>query len=640
MIRSAPTAVVESKNSQAKNAESSWQAAEQLQEQSNLSDAGTLAAFPSVKKGFDLGRVPAKPNLWSTLNVQCCAKDGKPCGCSSCKEKQENDEEDFENETGSGAAAAVTASSRAQTQTQAAAPADTPAATPEATAQLAAQETAATDTTTATEETAVSETAETSTALLVDDSATDLSTGQMTKTEFLQQLRESICGSIGPILATVGQTTDGCPYLNYWLDLYQQKSASEVEATVKRYAPDSTSARTASDYVSIVTQRAYRAAAIWVATGRLPEGLPTTIPGQGSEGEATHSLTVRAKAKAGGAKKQDPEAIQQQLGSGQALPSDVRSRMEPAFGTSFSNVRLHADTTGSRLSNDVNARAFTVGNHVAFAQNEYQPGTLIGDALIAHELAHVVQQQGSEKTVSNMDNNSAEYNSLEQDADNAAAGVVGSLWGGESKNLLGNVMPNLRSGLRLQGCPSNPRLRKTTVAGPTTGDCGRYSWGVQWSLDNVTSTTNGWIVQNINSSHNVTDCSNVAKTDAEMRTLTRGWDPAWYPFWEGWQVVNGQILVGSGPGIHQADTFGWSGPGDDTKGTRQVTGVAEFFPNATLPSHMVPRNAPPAHSLPYTQTNPNLTGGTGSLQHDIGSAWDCCPRPDGTKNKTTTVNPV
>ena len=49
-----------------------------------------------------------------------------------------------------------------------------------------------------------------STGLIVDDSETDLSEGQMKKTDFLQKLREEICSTIGPVLATVGQTTDGC----------------------------------------------------------------------------------------------------------------------------------------------------------------------------------------------------------------------------------------------------------------------------------------------------------------------------------------------------------------------------------------------------------------------------------------------
>ncbi len=97
---------------------------------------------------------------------------------------------------------------------------------------------------------------------IAEDSSTELTGEQLKKTEFLQRLREQICTSVGPVLATVGQTTEGCPYLNYWLDLYQTKDATEVERTVRRYAPDSANARNAADYISIVTQRAVRAAEV------------------------------------------------------------------------------------------------------------------------------------------------------------------------------------------------------------------------------------------------------------------------------------------------------------------------------------------------------------------------------------------
>ena len=68
--------------------------------------------------------------------------------------------------------------------------------------------------------------------------------------------------------------------------------------------------------------------------------------------------------------------------------------MSAAFGYDFSGVRVHTDAKAGELSSQLNARAFTIGSDVAFAGGEYQPGTLIGDALIAHELAHVVQQGG------------------------------------------------------------------------------------------------------------------------------------------------------------------------------------------------------------------------------------------------------
>jgi hypothetical protein len=79
---------------------------------------------------------------------------------------------------------------------------------------------------------------------------------------------------------------------------------------------------------------------------------------------------------------------------GQPLATGTRAFMESAFGQGFSHVRIHSDTQAAALSAGLNARAFTIGRDIAFGVGEYQPGTLIGDALIAHELTHVIQQGG------------------------------------------------------------------------------------------------------------------------------------------------------------------------------------------------------------------------------------------------------
>jgi hypothetical protein len=303
-------------------------------------------------------------------------------------------------------------------------------------------------------------------ALLIEDSATDVAKGQMKKTTFLELLRAEITRTIEPVLATAGQTTKDCPYMNYWLDLYHQKDAIHIEQTVRKYAPGSIGAKTAEEYISVITQRALRAAVIWAKTGRLtgiPPGVPTTLPGQAPTRSRRAVLT---KAKTGGARVTDPHAIQEQLGEGQPLSSHVRSRMETAFGTSFQHVRSHTDSTAGALANSVNARAFTVGNHVAFGAGEYRPGTIIGDALIAHELAHVMQQQSAATSIDKMDTSAADYNTLEQDADRSAANVVSSLWSDAPNGRQSgaqNVVSNLRTGLRLQACCSQPTLPQQTM---------------------------------------------------------------------------------------------------------------------------------------------------------------------------------
>jgi hypothetical protein len=98
----------------------------------------------------------------------------------------------------------------------------------------------------------------------------------------------------------------------------------------------------------------------------------------------------------GGAVHPDVEsAISSQRGAGSPLNTSARTRIGSAFGDSFSDVRIHDDTAADSLARSVEARAFTVGADVFFAQGQYQPGTASGDQLLAHELTHVVQQRGA-----------------------------------------------------------------------------------------------------------------------------------------------------------------------------------------------------------------------------------------------------
>jgi hypothetical protein len=69
--------------------------------------------------------------------------------------------------------------------------------------------------------------------------------------------------------------------------------------------------------------------------------------------------------------------------------------MESRFGHDFSQVRVHTDRRAGEAAEAINASAFTMGRHVVFAPERYTPGTIDGQRLLAHELAHVVQQSGS-----------------------------------------------------------------------------------------------------------------------------------------------------------------------------------------------------------------------------------------------------
>lgn len=78
---------------------------------------------------------------------------------------------------------------------------------------------------------------------------------------------------------------------------------------------------------------------------------------------------------------------------GAPLDSESRAFFEPRFGHSLQDVRLHADGRAQQASESINARAFTAGRDIAFGPGQYSPGSSSYRRLLAHELAHVLQQR-------------------------------------------------------------------------------------------------------------------------------------------------------------------------------------------------------------------------------------------------------
>jgi hypothetical protein len=79
--------------------------------------------------------------------------------------------------------------------------------------------------------------------------------------------------------------------------------------------------------------------------------------------------------------------------SGRPLHQDTRSFMEERFRHDFSRVRIHTGEQAAESARAVNASAYTVGQHVVFAEDHYEPHSRRGSKLLAHELVHVIQQE-------------------------------------------------------------------------------------------------------------------------------------------------------------------------------------------------------------------------------------------------------
>jgi len=92
---------------------------------------------------------------------------------------------------------------------------------------------------------------------------------------------------------------------------------------------------------------------------------------------------------------QVPNSVQKVISSpGHSLEPSIQRAMEDRMGESFGDVRVHTGPTAAQACEEINARAFTVGNHIAFNRGEYDPESAESQHVIAHELAHVRQQTG------------------------------------------------------------------------------------------------------------------------------------------------------------------------------------------------------------------------------------------------------
>ena len=87
------------------------------------------------------------------------------------------------------------------------------------------------------------------------------------------------------------------------------------------------------------------------------------------------------------------QTLSAQTGKGEQLNDSIKGEMESAFGEDFSRVRIHTDNTANKMANTLGANAFATGQDVFFKSGNYNPTTEKGKRLLAHELAHTIQQK-------------------------------------------------------------------------------------------------------------------------------------------------------------------------------------------------------------------------------------------------------
>jgi hypothetical protein len=89
-----------------------------------------------------------------------------------------------------------------------------------------------------------------------------------------------------------------------------------------------------------------------------------------------------------------PSIVEQALrSSGNPLDPTLRAAFEPRFGLDFSHVRIHTSSEAAASARSINALAYTAGSNIVFDAGQFSPQTSQGQRLLAHELAHVMQQE-------------------------------------------------------------------------------------------------------------------------------------------------------------------------------------------------------------------------------------------------------
>ena len=318
-----------------------------------------------------------------------------------------------------------------------------------------------------------------SSALIVDDDAEDVGFTQMKKTDFVERTRSAVQAAVSVVPDVDAEAANA--ELDKRTQAARQQKAARIEADVKAQVPGAQFAPAAGAYIPMIAAFAAAKAASkeegsdgGAAATSPPDAAPT-VARQVDDGAprlwSGWDGPLRLKGRDSDARPATkPAELQARMGEGSTL-GGAQASMEAAFGTNFSSVRIHTDPAAARTADELGARAFTIGDHIAFGPGEYQPGTVYGDALLAHELAHTIQQRGSANPTTeaaSVQPVADDVQAEEHDADHSAMRVVSRLWSGaaDGAQSIAAALPRLRTGLRLRSCSKSKCCNVPAPTGP------------------------------------------------------------------------------------------------------------------------------------------------------------------------------
>jgi Domain of unknown function (DUF4157) len=287
------------------------------------------------------------------------------------------------------------------------------------------------------------------TQLIVD--AGPLAAGQLEKTVFQGWLRDAVVLATEQVLGKLGATA-GCPFIDRYFSKYAALPAAATEGLIRRWVSSAKSARSAAELIPPVVARVREAVRSWQATGRVPPELAALDP------EVANVPAAAAATASGSASAMSLDHLEAELGSGDALDAATASRMSSALGSDVSGARLHSGPVAQRQAAEAGALAFAVGENVVLGARAPARGSLAGEALLAHELAHVAQQKhAASDPAARRKPIGAEDAAAELDADRAAAAGLTPEQLSDQRlaslsALAGRAGDVMRTGLQMQRC--------------------------------------------------------------------------------------------------------------------------------------------------------------------------------------------
>ncbi len=275
------------------------------------------------------------------------------------------------------------------------------------------------------------------TAILVDDPSAALAPGQMPVAQFLCQLQDQVTKAAEDELGTLGSVM-GCPYIDKWFSHFRGQSAAHCERAIRKYLGGG--ANTAAEWFPLVVGRVRQGVRQWAYTGKIPADAATLDQDAARAARAQHPSaqhpSTQPLSPLGPSVQRLPIRGGSSAGNGAPIDASAAAKIGDVYGDDFSDVRVHTDAKASRWVETNSAKAITQGTNIAFAHGTYQPNTPEGDALLAHELAHVSQQRGASASFTNPQNAAVQRAPLqtssgahEQDADQATIGALAKLHG-------------------------------------------------------------------------------------------------------------------------------------------------------------------------------------------------------------------